>query len=142
LALSITWEAFFRFRFCVSTYIPGPQISKPQYNIYQFLALDRPKYSLYGFRTAPIEHLSTISTSTANVMRWTPRLSSLFLLNNAQSSATPEPLSVPGSLRDIHDAACAWLLGPKAENADHLKTYVEIILNHPVAVQAELFSRR
>jgi hypothetical protein len=73
--------------------------------------------------------LSTISASTAKVMRWIPRLSSLFLLNNALSPATPEPLSTPGSLRDAHDAACAWFLGPKAENADYLKTYVEIILN-------------
>jgi hypothetical protein len=37
-----------------STYIPGPQISKSRYNIYQFLAFfNRPKFPLHGSRTAP-----------------------------------------------------------------------------------------
>jgi hypothetical protein len=86
------------------------------------------------------QHLSTISASTAKLIRWIPRLSSLFLLNNARSPATPEPLSAPGSLRDAHDAACAWFLGPKAENADYLKTYAEIILNDLVQCRRN-FSR-
>ena len=42
---------------------------------------------------------------------------------------TPEPLAAPGSLRHAYEAAGAWFLGPKAENADYLKMYVEIILN-------------
>jgi hypothetical protein len=40
-----------------------------------------------------------------------------------------ESLATPGSLRDAHNAACAWFLGPRAENADYFKTYVDIILN-------------
>jgi len=69
-----------------------------------------------------------MTTPTAKVMKWLPRLSS-FLLNNTRGPATPEPLSAPSSLRDAYEAACAWFLGPKAENADYLKMYVEIILN-------------
>ncbi|KAI9459853.1 PLP-dependent transferase [Lactarius psammicola] len=33
------------------------------------------------------------------------------------------------SLRDAQDAACAWFLGPKAENADHFRVSVETVLN-------------
>ncbi|KAH8993162.1 pyridoxal phosphate-dependent transferase [Lactarius akahatsu] len=33
------------------------------------------------------------------------------------------------SLRDSHDAVCAWFLGPKAENADYFMMPVETILN-------------
>lgn len=51
-----------------------------------------------------------------------------------------EPLSAPGSLRDTYDAACAWFLGPKAENADYLKMYVEIIINDLVKCRRN-FSR-
>jgi len=69
-----------------------------------------------------------MTTPTAKVMKWLPRLSS-FLLNNTRGLETPEPLSAPSSLRDAYEAACAWFLGPKAENADYLKMYVEIILN-------------
>jgi hypothetical protein len=61
-------------------------------------------------------------------MEWLPCLSS-FLLNNTRGSTTPEPLSAPGSLRNAYETACAWFLGPKAENAEYLKMYVEIILN-------------
>ena len=65
---------------------------------------------------------------TAKVMKWLPRLSS-FLLNDMRGPTTPEPHSAPGSLRNAYEAACAWFLGPKAENADYFKIYVEIILN-------------
>jgi hypothetical protein len=47
---------------------------------------------------------------------------------DGQGPATSESLAVPGSLRDAHYAASAWFLGPKAENADYLKTFVETIL--------------
>ena len=61
-------------------------------------------------------------------MKWLPRFSS-FLLDNTRGPLTPEPLPPPSSLRDAYEAACAWFLGPKAENAGYLKMYVEIILN-------------
>ena len=72
--------------------------------------------------------LSTMSISTTKLMKWLPHICS-FLLNNTRGTTTPEPFSAPGSLGDAHEAACAWFLGPKAENADYLKIYVEIILN-------------
>jgi hypothetical protein len=77
----------------------------------------------------PHRHLSTMSSATAKVMRWIPGLSSFFPLNNERESATPGPLSAPDSPRNAYDAACAWFLGPKAENAGYLKMYVETILN-------------
>ncbi|KAH9080388.1 pyridoxal phosphate-dependent transferase [Lactarius deliciosus] len=43
--------------------------------------------------------------------------------------ASPSQLVVPIEGRDAHDAACAWFLGPKAENADCFMTSVETILN-------------
>ncbi|KAI0246736.1 pyridoxal phosphate-dependent transferase [Lactifluus subvellereus] len=58
-----------------------------------------------------------------------PRLRLLSQLHDNQDSTTTEPLAAPGSLRDAHNAACAWFLGPKAENADYFKMYVETILN-------------
>ena len=33
-----------------------------------------------------------------------------------------------GSLRDRHDAAGAWFVGPKAENARHFRRFIETIL--------------
>ncbi len=86
-----------------------------------------------GLPFIDMEHIlhyrsSTTTISTAKVMEWFPRLSS-FMFNNTRGPATPEPLSPPGSLRDTHEAACAWFLGPRAENADYLKMYVEIILD-------------
>lgn len=68
------------------------------------------------------------SNSLAKMITWLPRLL-LSPLNNGQGPTTPEPLATPGSLRDAHNAACAWFLGPKAENADCFKMYVETILN-------------
>ena len=47
---------------------------------------------------------------------------------DGQGPATSESLAVPGSLRDAHYAASAWFLGPKAENADYFKMFVETIL--------------
>lgn len=70
-------------------------------------------------------------------MKWFPRLSS-FSLNNTRGPATPEPFSAPGSLRDAYDSTCAWFLGPKAENADYLKTYVDVILNDLVQCRRDL----
>jgi hypothetical protein len=87
----------------------------------------------------PVLHhrLLTMSISTAKVTKWFPRLCS-FLSNNTRGPATPEPLSVPGSLRDTYEAACAWFLGPKAENADYLKVYVEVILNDLIQCRRNL----
>jgi hypothetical protein len=107
------------FSLSCSTYIPESQISSHGINT-PTLALN----------LEPVLHyrLSITTISTAKVMEWLSRLCS-FLLNNTRGPATPEPLSPPGSLRDTHEAACAWYLGPRAENADYLKMYVEIILN-------------
>jgi hypothetical protein len=84
-----------------------------------------------------------MSIPTAAVMKWIPHLSSFFPLNNTRSPATVtpelEPLSAPGSQRDNYDAACAWFLGPKAENADYLKMYVETILNDLVQCRRTSF---
>ncbi|KAH9179372.1 pyridoxal phosphate-dependent transferase [Lactarius sanguifluus] len=52
------------------------------------------------------------SNLPVSVVKWLPRLNLLF-----------------PSRDDAHDAACAWFLGPKAENADCFKTSVETILN-------------
>jgi len=49
--------------------------------------------------------------------------------SNGQSRAKPESATTSGSLEDAHNAACAWFLGPKAENAEYLKGYVQKILN-------------
>ena len=72
---------------------------------------------------------SAVSISTAKAMKWIHHLSSFIPLRNARSPAAPEPLPSPSSQRDAYDAAYAWFLGPKAENADHLKMYVDTILN-------------
>jgi len=70
---------------------------------------------------------STSPISTAKLLTWLPRLS-LFSQSKNGQPVTPESLPAPGSLRDAHNAACAWFLGPKAENADYLKMFVETIL--------------
>ncbi|KAH9969751.1 PLP-dependent transferase [Russula dissimulans] len=49
--------------------------------------------------------------------------------SNGQGRAKPESAATPGSLVDAHNAACAWFVGPKAENAEYLKVYVQTILN-------------
>ena len=87
----------------------------------------------------PVLHhrLLTMSISTAKVMKWIPCFSS-FLSNNTRGPLTPEPLSAPGSLRNAYEGACAWFLGPKAENADYLKMYVEVILNDLVQCRRNL----
>jgi len=60
---------------------------------------------------------------------WLPNLSLFSPSNDGQCPATSESVNaVPGSLRDAHYAASAWFLGPKAENADYLKMFVETIL--------------
>ncbi|KAH9003900.1 pyridoxal phosphate-dependent transferase [Lactarius hatsudake] len=69
------------------------------------------------------------STSPVSVVKWLPRLSSFFPLKDSHDTATLRPLPVPSSLRDSHDAVCAWFLGPKAENADYFMISVETILN-------------
>ena len=58
-------------------------------------------------------------------------------VNITRGPATPEPPSVPGS-RDAYEAACAWFLGPKAENADYLKMHVEVILNDLIQCRRNL----
>lgn len=74
-----------------------------------------------------LSNLST-STSTAKMLTWLPNPSLVSLSKDGQGPATSESLAVPGSLRDAHYAASAWFLGPKAENADYLKMFVETIL--------------
>ena len=69
------------------------------------------------------------STIPVSVAKWLPRLSSFFPLRDGHDTATLRSLPAPGSLRDAHDAACAWFLGPKAENADYFRMSVETILN-------------
>jgi hypothetical protein len=69
------------------------------------------------------------STIPVSVAKWLPRLSSIFPLRDGHDTATLRSPPAPGSLRDAHDAACAWFLGPKAENADYFKMSVETILN-------------
>jgi hypothetical protein len=59
---------------------------------------------------------------------WLPNPSLFSLSKDGQGPATSESLAAPGSLRDAHYAASAWFLGPKAENADYFKTFVETIL--------------
>jgi hypothetical protein len=62
------------------------------------------------------------------VAKWLPHLSSFFPSRDRQD-ATLRPLPAPGSLTDAHNSACAWFLGPKAENADYFKMSVDTILN-------------
>ncbi|KAH9019814.1 pyridoxal phosphate-dependent transferase [Lactarius pseudohatsudake] len=69
------------------------------------------------------------STSPVSVVKWLPRLGSFFPLKNGHDTVTLRPLPVPSSLRDSHDAVCAWFLGPKAENVDYFMMSVETILN-------------
>jgi hypothetical protein len=109
-----------------SAYITGLLISGLGYKYIDTVSLTS-QITLY--MEPELHHrLSTMSISTAKVMKWLPRLNS-FLLNNTRGPATPKPLSAPGSLKDTYEAACAWFLGPKAENADYLKMFVDIILN-------------
>ncbi|KAN0127422.1 Pyridoxal phosphate-dependent transferase [Lactarius tabidus] len=69
------------------------------------------------------------STIPASVAKWLPRLSSFLPLRDGHDTPTLRSLPAPGSLRDAHDAACAWFLGPKAENADYFMMSVDTILN-------------
>jgi hypothetical protein len=69
------------------------------------------------------------STIPASVAKWLPRLSSFLPLRDSHDTPTLRSLPAPGSLRDAHDAACAWFLGPKAENADYFMMSVDTILN-------------
>jgi hypothetical protein len=74
-------------------------------------------------------HFSSLSNSTTKILTWLPRLSPFSPPNDMQGPVTAKADAVPGSLRDAHNAACAWFLGPKAENADHFKMLVETILD-------------
>jgi len=73
-------------------------------------------------------HFSTLSSPTAKMLTWLPTLSLFSLSNDGQGPATAEAHAVPGSLRDAHNATCAWFLGPKAENAEHFQMLVQTIL--------------
>jgi hypothetical protein len=73
--------------------------------------------------------LNRPSTIPVSVAKWLPRLSSFFPLSDGHDTAALRSPPTPGSLRDAHGAACAWFLGPKAENADYFKISVETILN-------------
>ena len=77
-------------------------------------------------------HLSTFSASLTKTMAWLPRLGLLSPSNVSQVPPTSESFVVPGSLRDAHNAACAWFFGPNAENADYFKMHVEAILSDVV----------
>ena len=70
------------------------------------------------------------STLPVSVAKWLPRLSKLFPLGDSHDIATLSSFpAASGSLRDAHEAACAWFLGPKAENADYFKVSVDTIMN-------------
>ncbi|KAI9435576.1 pyridoxal phosphate-dependent transferase [Lactarius indigo] len=69
------------------------------------------------------------STSPISVAKWLPCLSSVFPLRDRHDTATLRSRPAHSSLRDAHNAACAWFLGPKAENANFFTTSVETILN-------------
>jgi hypothetical protein len=73
------------------------------------------------------------------MLTWLPRLSFFSPSKNRQDPAPSESLAVPGSLRDAHNAASAWFLGPKAENADYLKMFVETILNDLTQCRQNVF---
>jgi hypothetical protein len=65
---------------------------------------------------------------SVSVAKWLPNLTSFFQLSG-HDTAPLRPLLAPGSLRDAHNSACAWFLGPKAENADSFRMSVDTILN-------------
>ncbi len=69
------------------------------------------------------------SSFPVSVAKWLPRFSSFFPLRDGHDTTTLRSLRAPGSLRDAHDAACAWFLGPKAENANYFTMSVKTILN-------------
>ena len=70
----------------------------------------------------------------AFVAKWLPHLSSFYPLRSLKDreDATLRPLPAPGPLTDAHNSACAWFLGPKAENANYFRMSVETILNHVI----------
>ena len=73
-------------------------------------------------------HFCTSCIPTTKTGRRLPRLSLFPPSKSGLDPATLESLTVTSSLRDAHNAASAWFLGPKAENADYLKVFVETIL--------------
>ena len=70
---------------------------------------------------------------SVSITKWLPNLRSFFQLNGRLRDAAPlrpHPASGgPDSLRDAHNSACAWFLGPNAENADSFRMSVDTILN-------------
>ena len=77
----------------------------------------------------PRSHPSALAVS---VIKWLPRLSSFFPLRDGHDTATLGSPPARGSLRDAHEAACAWFLGPKAENADYFRMFVDAVLDDVV----------
>jgi hypothetical protein len=66
------------------------------------------------------------------MMAWLPHFDLSFPLNDFQDTTTSESLAAPGSTKKAHNTACAWFLGPKAENADYFKMFTEMILDDVV----------
>ena len=83
--------------------------------------------------TPESRRLSSTLPVSVFVTKWLPNLSSIFQLNGRLRDTAPlRPHSVsdgPDSLREAHNSACAWFLGPKAENADSFRMSVDTILN-------------
>jgi hypothetical protein len=65
---------------------------------------------------------------SVSITKWLPNLGSFYQLCG-HHTASLRPLPAPGSLRDAHNSACAWFLGPKAENADAFRMSVDTILD-------------
>ncbi|KAF8265644.1 pyridoxal phosphate-dependent transferase [Lactarius quietus] len=78
----------------------------------------------------PEPHLRLLASPVSgSVAKWIPYLRSFFQSRDGYDAAAFRSLPAPGSLRDAHHSACAWFLGPKAENADYFRMSVETILN-------------
>ena len=78
----------------------------------------------------PASRLHSLSIPfSVSVAKWLYHLSSFFPLRGSHDTATLRSLPAPSSLVDAHNSACAWFLGPKAENADFFRKSVGTILN-------------
>ena len=108
---------------------PSPDLQQlsPRIKCYRS-SLDPSLHTTIHMESKPRLLLPTLHVSVA---KWLPHLGSFSLLRGGHKTAalTPLPTSRPGSLRDAHDAACAWFLGPKAENANYFMMSVETILH-------------
>ncbi|KAI0060318.1 pyridoxal-dependent decarboxylase domain protein [Artomyces pyxidatus] len=78
-----------------------------------------------------------LSNAYKMLNKWLPRLSEMASsMGTPSGSPTGSPVAAafdttsnaPGSLRDAHNAAGAWFLGPKAENGEYFQRQVRVIL--------------